>query len=330
MRTDRLGDVILSTPAIANLRRFYPDSHIAFLCRPYTKEVLDGNPYLDEIIVYDKKKEHKGLLATIKFFLTLRKKKFDVAFILNPNNRSNIIAFFAGIPHRYGFNRKMGRLLTNPIEDKKREGIKHELEYTLDVLREAGIATTEKQTYFPIKKTSEEKIDKLLNVNGIKDDFIVIHPSASCPSKRWTQDNFIKLSRLIKEKTKLQVILISSGDEKKFSDALAQEEGIIDFRGLLTLSDTGALLKRAKVFISNDSGPVHIAGSLNIPVISIFGRNDPGLSPTRWKPLGEKSFYLHKAVNCKKCLAHNCVNNFLCLSLITPEEVFSLVQKILA
>ncbi|MFA5008367.1 MAG: lipopolysaccharide heptosyltransferase II [Candidatus Omnitrophota bacterium] len=329
MRTDRLGDVILSTPVIANLRKFYPDSYIAFLCRPYTKDVVEGNPYLDEVIIYDKNKEHRGIFSSVKFCLSLRKKKFDAVFILNPNNRSNILAFFAGIPRRIGLNRKMGNLLTHPIEDRKHEGKKHELEYTLDIIKEAGIPITEKQTHFPIKKESEKKIEELLLANGLKNsDFIVMHPSASCPSKRWAEENFIKLTRLVKEKTKLKVIVLSSKEEKKFTEALAKEE-VIDFRGILTISDIGALLKKSKLFVSNDSGPVHIAASLNVPVISIFGRNDPGLSPTRWKPLGEKSFYIHKTISCKKCLAHNCINNFLCLKSITPEEVFSLIQKIL-
>ncbi|MCK9615165.1 MAG: glycosyltransferase family 9 protein [Candidatus Omnitrophica bacterium] len=330
MRTDRLGDVILSTPAIANLRKFYPDSYIAFLCRPYTKEVIEGNPHLDEIIIYDKNKEHKSIFASIKFCLALRKKKFDTVFILNPNNRSNIIALFAGIPERIGLNRKMGRLLTHPIEDKKHEGKKHELEYTLDILKEAGVTITEKHTYFPIKKESEERIEDLLVTHGIKNNsFLVIHPSASCPSKRWPQDYFVKLIRLINERTNLRIVLISAENEKKFADSLVKEKNTIDLRGILSISDIGALLKRSKLFISNDSGPVHIAASLNCPVISIFGRNDPGLSPVRWRPLGEKSFYIHKGNSCKNCLAHNCVLGFLCLKSITPEEVFALALKIL-
>jgi heptosyltransferase-2 len=329
MRTDRLGDVILSTPVIANLRKAYPKSHIAFLCRPYTKEVLENNPYLDEIIIYDKNKEHKNFLSSLKFCLALRKKKFDAVFILNPNNRSNIIAFLSGIPKRIGLNRKMGNLLTMRIEDRKYEGKKHELDYTLDILKEAGVPATEKQPYFPVKEESRKKIEELLIERGIdKNDIAVIHPSASCPSKRWPEENFIKLTRLINKKTNLKVVIISAKDEKKYAEELAKEE-VFDFRGILTISDIGALLKRSKIFISNDSGPVHIAASLDVPVISIFGRSDPGLSPKRWKPLGEKSFYIHKAISCKKCLAHKCINNFLCLKMISPDEVFALIQKIL-
>ncbi|MCK9572901.1 MAG: lipopolysaccharide heptosyltransferase II [Candidatus Omnitrophica bacterium] len=330
MRTDRLGDVILSTPVIASLRKFYPNSHIAFLCRPYTKEIVEDNPYLDEIIIYDKAKEHKSILASIKFCFALRKRKFDTVFILNPNNRSNIIAFFAGIPERIGLNRKMGWLLTQPIEDRKHEGKKHETEYTLDVLRAAGIPITEKHICFTIKTESEKKINNLLSMHGIKDNsLMVIHPSASCPSKRWPEDYFIKLVKLANEKTNLKVIVISAQDEKKFADRLVGEKGVIDLRGILSISDIGALLKRSNLFISNDSGPVHVAASLNCPLISIFGRNDPGLSPVRWRPLGEKSFYIHKENSCKKCLAHNCVYDFMCLKSITPEEVFTLVLKIL-
>lgn len=330
MRTDRLGDVILSTPVIVNLRKFYPDSYIAFMCRPYTREIVDNNPYLDSVIIYDKNKEHKSIFASIKFCLALRKKKFDIVFILNPNNRSNIIAFLAGIPKRIGLNRKMGYLLTHPIEDKKHEGKKHELEYTLDILKEAGIPIDETSTYFPIKKESQLRIEDLLLAHGIKNNsFLVIHSSASCPSKRWPQSYFIKLTRLINEKTNLKVIIISAQNEKEFSDKLVKEKGTIDLRGILNISDIGSLLKRSKIFISNDSGPVHIAASLNVPVISIFGRNDPGLSPARWKPLGEKSFYIHKGNFCKDCRAHNCLKDFLCLKSITPQEVFDLVLKIL-
>lgn len=330
IRTDRLGDVILSTPVIKNLRNFYPDSHIAFMVRPYTKAIVENNPYLNEVIVYDKNDKHKSIISSIKFCLELRKKKFDVAYILNPTNRANLIAFFAGIPKRIGLNRKFGRLLNHPIPDKKHEGKKHELDYTLGILEAAGIPVTEKNMYFPIEKISEEKIENLLLQHQIKDnDFVVLHPSASCPSKRWPQENFIALAKLINEKTKLKITVISAENEKKFSKELTKEKGIIDFRGILSVSDTGSLLKRTKLFVSNDSGPVHIAASLNTPVISIFGRNDPGLSPKRWRPLGEKSFYIHKPNSCENCLAHNCLKGFLCLKSITPEDVFALILKIL-
>ncbi|MFA6281155.1 MAG: lipopolysaccharide heptosyltransferase II [Candidatus Omnitrophota bacterium] len=329
IRTDRIGDVILSTPVIKNLRTSYPSAHITFMLRPYTKEIVENNPYLNEVIEYDKNNKHKSILSSIKFCFWLRKKKFDVAFILNPTNRAHLITFFSGIPIRVGLNRKMGNLLSHRIEDTKHEGKKHELEYTLDILNKVGIEAKDTQTHFPLKESSESKIKILLENFNIKNsEFIVIHPWASCPSKRWPKENFMELIRLLKEKTGLKIIIIDEQKRECLKD-MREKNIVIDLSGELTLADTGSLLKRAKLFISNDSGPVHIAASLNTPVISIFGRNSPGLSPKRWMPLGEKSFHIHKGCNSKICLAHNCKKNFTCLKSITAREVLGLALSIL-
>ncbi|MFH1503825.1 MAG: lipopolysaccharide heptosyltransferase II [Candidatus Omnitrophota bacterium] len=329
VRTDRLGDLILSTPVIANLRKAYPQTHIAFICRPYTKQVLEGNPYLDEIIVYDKYGKHKSLGASIEFAFCLSRKKFDWAIVLHPTNRTHFITFLAGIPLRIGWNRKMGFLLNKKIPHNKQQGKKHELEYTLSILRELNIPITDKKTHFPIKQESEEKIGKILEDKVfLGEKLVVIHPCASCPSKRWPHDSFLKLISLLKAQN-IKVAIISSESEKELGRKMAEEKGIIDLRAKLNLSQTASLIKRADLFISNDSGPVHIAAALNKPVISIFGRKDPGLSPLRWKPLGEKSFYIHKDAGCAKCLAHNCQKGFLCLKMIKPEEIYSLARQII-
>ncbi|MFA5270893.1 MAG: lipopolysaccharide heptosyltransferase II [Candidatus Omnitrophota bacterium] len=329
IRTDRIGDVMLSTPVIKNLRNAYPNAHIAFMARPYTREIVEDNPYLNEIIVYDKNNMHKGILSSVKFSFFLRKKKFDIVFILNPTNRANLITFFAGIPMRVGLNRKMGNFLSHRIEDTKHEGKKHELEYTLDILRKIGIQALDTQTYFPLKQPSEQKIETLIEKLNIKNTgFIIIHPWASCPSKRWPTEHFIELIKLLKEKTSLKIVIIDE-QKRKFLASMCEQNTIIDLSEKLNLSDTASLLKRAKLFISNDSGPVHIAASLNTPVISIFGRNEPGLSPKRWRPLGARSFHIHKGCDSKECLAHNCKKGFICLRSITPQEVFNIALSII-
>jgi heptosyltransferase II len=103
----------------------------------------------------------------------------------------------------------------------------------------------------------------------------------------------------------------------------------INLAGKTSLAQLAAVLKRCSLFISNDSGPVHIASAMNVPVVSIFGRNDAGLSPKRWGPTGVKSEVLHKEVGCVKCLAHNCARDFLCLKSITVEEVLSAAGRLL-
>jgi len=323
VRTDRLGDLILSTPVIKNLRLFFPKSHIAFICRPYTRDALEGNPDLDEVIVYDKYGKQKSLWASIKFAFYLRKREFDLAIILHPTNRIHLITFLAGIPERVGWDKKLGKLLTKRIKHTKQEGKKHELEYTLDLLRFLDIPIKHSDTYFPVLPRAKTTVEQLLKDKGIVEDdkFIVIHPSASCPSKRWPQENFRKVIKLLKEKLSFKIIVITSQSEREFGEELVGDSGVIDLRGRLSIPELGALLKRAALFISNDSGPVHIAASFNTPVISIFGRADSGLSPLRWGPGGRRSFHFHKDVGCTKCLAHSCIKGFLCLAKITPQEV---------
>jgi heptosyltransferase-2 len=315
--------VILSTPVIKNLRKIFPSSYIAFMCRPYTKEILEGNPYLDEVVVYDKYGKHKSIWSSIKFSFLLRKKKFDWAIILHPTNRVHLITFFAGIPFRVGWDKKLGFLLTKRIPHTKHEGKKHELEYTLDILRELKLPILDKTTYFPIKEEIEKKVNSLLESLGvkIKEKLIVIHPSASCPSKRWPQEYFSSLVKMLKEKFAYKIAVICAKNEEVYGEKVVKDNEVIDLRGKLSISELGALFRRCVLFISNDSGPVHIAWTLKVPVISIFGRRDKGLSSIRWRPLGENSVYLHKNVGCKICLAHNCQKGFLCLKAITPQEV---------
>jgi len=332
VRTDRIGDVILSAPAIQNLKGHFPDAHVAFMCRPYTKQILEGNPYLDEIITYDKYGRHKDVWSSIKFIFYLRRKKFDWAVILHPTNRVHLITFFSGIPFRAGWKRKMGFLLTRGVFHDKQEGKKHELEYTLDILKEINIPIVTKSTYFSVTKAAEENIHKLLSQCRVKEDdkVIVIHPSASCRSKRWPQEYFLELVKLLKEKINARIVVITAKGEEEFGQRIVEDKDVIDLRGKLDIREVGALLKRTTLFISNDSGPVHIAWSLKVPVISLFGRKNPGLSPLRWQPLGENSFYIHKDAGCRKCLAHLCKKDFLCLRKISPQEVYLLAQQILS
>ncbi len=283
MRTDKLGDVILSTPVIENLRIAFKHSHIAFLCRPYTKDVIKENPYLDEVIIYDKYGKHKSLLATIKFALGLRAQKFDWALILHPTNRTHLIAIIAGIPLRVGWDKKMSFTLNKKIPHRKQEGKKHESQYTLDMLRALEVTVKTDRLHFPLNAAAKKSIEKILKEHGVKeeDKLIVIHPAASCPSKRWSQKNFSGLTALLLEKTNAQVIIVTSAAEKKFGQLIVEENKVIDLRGELSILELGALLARANIFISNDSGPVHIAASLGVEGISLFGRKDPGLSRVR-------------------------------------------------
>lgn len=328
IRTDRIGDVLLSTPVIKAVRGNYPYAYVAMMVAPSARDIVDGNPYLDEVIIYDKDGIHKSWFSSLKFTFNLKKKNFDLAIVLHPTNRVHIITFLAGIPERVGYNKKFGFLLTRIVSDEKRFGKKHESEYALDMIRTLGMEIKDKSFFMPIKKESEEYIERLLQDDGVtgKDRLLAIHPGASCPSKRWPLERFAQVAdRLIKD-CKLKVIIISSPNPEQVGIAQRVTQLMlnkpIDLSGKTTVSQLASLLKRCTLFISNDSGPVHIASCVGTPVVDIFGRNEPGLSPTRWGPLGKDDVVLHKEVGCIECLAHNCQKDFACLKAITADEVF--------
>ena len=339
VRTDRIGDVVLTTPAITALREAYLGIKISVLVAPQTRDIVEGNPCLDEVIIDDRKGRHRGFFGFLKLALTLRKKKFDLAIIFHTKKRTNLLCFLAGIPHRVGYrNNKFGFLLTEKIKDARPEGTKHETEYCLNILRHIGmdIKTNTIKLHMPIKKESEDWAERLFaevtEGSLLNSDYVItIHPGASCISKRWPAKRFAELIDQLKEKYSAKIILIGGADNKKIAEEIKFmiKNPIIDLTDQTSVSELASLFKRCHLLISNDSGPVHVAVAVGTPVISIFGRNQAGLSPVRWRPLGEKDIVLHKEVGCEVCLAHNCMIGFECLEAITTNDVLEGVTSLL-
>ncbi|MDD5512922.1 MAG: lipopolysaccharide heptosyltransferase II [Candidatus Omnitrophica bacterium] len=333
VRTDRIGDVLLSTPVIKALRQAYPHSFISMMVSPYAREIVDGNPYLDEVIVFDKDNLHRGWFAAMKFALNLKKKKYDLAVILHPSVRVHLLIFFSGVRRRLGYARKFGFLLTDRIKHLKQLGQKHEMEYNLELLQYLGIMPKDAGLFMPIKKESELWAQELLERSGIAKDapLLAIHPGASCPSKIWPCGRFAQVSDRLIRKYGFKVLLVAGPKDIFLAQEVAKrmENEAYNFAGMTSLSQLASLLKKCRLFISNDSGPVHIASAVGTPTISIFGRSQKGLSPVRWGPLGNKDRVAHSTVGCVECLAHNCVKGFACLRAVTVDYVVNIADSML-
>lgn len=333
VRTDRIGDVLLSTPVIKALRQKYPQAYISMMVSPYARDIVEGNPYLDEVIIYDKDIKHKSWMRSLKFASRLKKRKFDLAVILHPTNRVHLLIFLAGIPRRLGYNRKFGFLNNLVKAHTKQEGLKHEAEYNLDLLCDLGVNGNAQELFMPTRPESEQWVKDLFASHSIKetDKLLAINPGASCPSKIWPASNFAQASEILARRHNFKILVVSGPKDIPLANMIAHKIGdkAINLSGKTSVNQLASILKRCVLFISNDSGPVHIASSLGIPVISIFGRNQPGLSPRRWGPLGRQDKYLHKDVGCVQCLAHNCKKEFACLRAISVEDVLSAAESIL-
>ncbi|TBR18305.1 lipopolysaccharide heptosyltransferase II [bacterium] len=332
VRTDRIGDVLLSTPVFKALRKNYPDVFMSVMVSPYAKEVVEGNPYIDEVIIYDKDNKHRSWRRSIKFARRLKKRDFDLTLILHPTNRVHIVTFLAGIPRRIGYNRKLGFLLTEKIKHMKQYGQKHETEYVLEMLKPLGIGEFDSKLFMPLKDSAEEWVKTLLKKEGLDrgHKILAINPGASCVSKVWPAERFAETADRLIEENHFKVILVGAlGDIKIAQSVISKMRNpVVNLAGKTTVSELASIIKRCSIFISNDSGPVHIASALGVPVISIFGRSEKGLGPLRWAPLGKMSVYLHKPAGCIECLAHNCRRQFICLKNITVDDVMREVRQL--
>jgi ADP-heptose:LPS heptosyltransferase len=211
--------------------------------------------------------------------------------------------------------------------------MKHEIDYSLDILKYIGVKPAVRELYMPVNSVSERKIAAMLKEDGVKDSDIIIavNPGASCASKRWNVEKFAKVSNRLAEKYGARIVIISGPSDKALGDKLASliTTGCVNLSGKTGIGDVASLLRRARLFISNDSGPVHIGCAVGVSVIVIFGRSDRGLSPKRWGPSGKHDTVLHKSAGCEICYAHNCKSAFKCLDSITPEEALEAAEKIL-
>jgi heptosyltransferase II len=298
VRTDRIGDVVLTTPAIKALREAYPAARISVLVTPVTVDLVKGNPYIDEILVDDRSRHHKGLFGSLRLAREIRLKKFDLAILFHTKRRYNLACYTARIPCRLGYkNKKFGFLLTHPVKDVRNSGAKHEAEYCMDVLKAIGIEGEDLDIFVPLQKEAEAWALGWMQENNIRsNEFIAIHPGASDLTKCWPTANFALLMDRLAERYALKIILIGSPQTMPVAGEILRQSHdpskFMDLTGKTSLAQMVSLLRRTRLLISNDSGPVHVAAGLGTSVISLFLRDQPGINAGRWKPLGPKSFIL--------------------------------------
>jgi heptosyltransferase-2 len=299
MRTDRIGEVLLSTIAVDAVRKQYPVSSVTFVTSAYSKPLIEGRDDLDEVITADTKSKKKWIVKAVQLASVLRKRKFDLAIILNPHKMLHLAVFLAGIPCRAGYSRKWGFLLNRKIRDERGEGKKHEVEYTMDLLRSLGIEEMEPVLHLPVEERAEGSITKIFSKKGIDPDkpVIAIHPGSSNPVKIWSSDSYAELVRKVKTELNCNVVILGTADERILSEDIIKKanRGAINLVGDLDLKELAALLARSALFIGNDTGPMHMAAALGVPVIAIFRQEAPGAGPTRWRPWGEGHVVFHES-----------------------------------
>jgi ADP-heptose:LPS heptosyltransferase len=296
IRTDRFGEFILNIPVIKAIRQKFPLAYICVMVNPKVQELVEGNPDINEVLIY----EEESMSSFFKIFGLageIKKKKFDLAVILNPKKDFNILTFLAGIPMRLGYNRKWGFLLTHKIDDKKYLGQKHEVEYNLDLVRRIGIDTLDKSLFIPISPDDERGVHLLLRDYDIFETtaLVALHPWTSDPIKQWPIENFSQLAERLLNLSLHKVIVIGGKDEIGQSENFCKDKpSLINFTGKFSLRQLAAFLKKCSCLVSNDSGPIHMSSAVGTPVVAIFRNDMPAKSAKRWGPWGAEHVVIEK------------------------------------
>jgi lipopolysaccharide heptosyltransferase II len=334
IRTDRIGDVVCSTPAIKALRDHFPQAKISILVSSKTKDIVYGNPYLDEVIEEDRSKKHKGFWGTLKLILFLRRKKFDLAIVYHTKRRTNWMAFCAGIPRRLGYkNNKLGYLLTDPVKDERHLGKIHEAEYCLKLLEHIGVKQTSLDFFVSVNEQAQDWLKRFLINHRItpQERLIIIHPGASDPARCWPHEQFAELVERIAKSYPSRFVLIGDNKITSIWEKLIDRHSlsIINLLGQTRLAELISLMKRANLLVSNDSGPVHLASGLQTPVVAIFIRNQPGINPERWRPFGDFAKVVSVAPDLNISFKKAGEIKGQSVETITTQQVFDAVDAIL-
>jgi lipopolysaccharide heptosyltransferase II len=316
-----LGDVLFSTPFIKAVRKKFKDAHIACMVAPRAKEVLEGNPHIDEIIIYDEKGAQRSVFGKLCLIGVLRRKRFDLAILLHRSLTRTLMAVFAGISERAGYATPKRRpFLTLPLEPGDPD--LHKVEYFLRIAEHLGCDISEKGCEFFVTEKNREYIKGELSEAGITegDLLVVINPGGNWPPKRWGEENFAKLGDILIKGYKAKVVLSGADTDKARAERIKgrMAEDAVILAGRTGLKDLAALTERADFVISGDSGPMHIAVAMKSNVIALFGPTSPGLTG----PYGEGNYRVVRSrADCEVPCYELACRDYKCMDAITVEDV---------
>jgi ADP-heptose:LPS heptosyltransferase len=330
LRPDRLGDVILTLPVIQNLKNAFPEASITYLCTAYTAQILESYSLISDLIIYDKNNTHKGFKKIVALARELAEQNFDLAVHLLPRYPLALATYLAQIKYTVGTGfRWYSFLFTYRQYDHRKHNQYHEAEYNLRLLTKIGIDSSYHQnvySYFNFPPDLDQSVQAIVKDKFGDHPFVILHPGSGGSSIDWPLDHFSELIKLLNEWGKFKVGITGIEKERDFLTPLIQSHlSVTDLIGSFDLIELATFLKHASLFISNSTGPLHLAVAIGAKVIGLYP-NSPGLGPGRWGPIGrDESAYLTPEIDNSKSLTDP-VNNDM--TKITPEIVFEQIKSL--
>ncbi len=318
-----IGDVLLSTIVVPNLRAAFPNAKIDFLTENPARDVVLGNTELDSVIVFNSKKQNG-----INLILDVRKRKYDLVFDLFGNPRSALVTQFSGakyrVGYRFGWRERCYNIVVEP-----RGGEVHNTEFNLDALRAFDIPIVKKEICFPVSAEHDEFAKQFFSDMQLTNSFVVaMNVAGGWYTKRWGLPKFAQLANQIVEKHNAKIVLLWGPGER---DEAERIKALMAHDALLipptTLPQLAAILKQCTILVTNDSGPMHIAASVGTPTVSIFGPTNPMLQG----PFGNKAEVIrNEQLTCLTCNYTKCPIGNPCMEELQVEDVMNAFERLRA
>jgi len=334
IRTSALGDVVMALPVLRTLRAAYPSARIDWAVEESSAPILEDNPDLSDALILCTKKWRRRLgLQDLREMAAavgqLRKNRYDLTVDLQGLIKSGFMARITGAALRIGYHRSLCRepfsARFNNLHVQTRSGT-HIVDQQLELLRPLGITEPDRRFPIHLRKEDEQRAeDFLLRMAGDDGAPVVVNPGAAWPTKRWGLANFAELARRIADELHRPVVITwGSEEEKRDADAIVRGAGKGVFPAPPTdIRQLAALLRQCRLFVGSDTGPLHIAAALGVPVVALFGPSDP----VRNGPYGNRSRIVHSALPCSGCYRRQCPDP-VCMRSIPVDEVFKAVREI--
>ena len=321
-----IGDAVMTLPAITAIRKFYPDARISLLVKSSVAPLFENSPDIDEVLLYEER--HSGIIGKLHLANVLRKKRFARAILLQNAFDAAFIAFLARIPERVGYDRDSRKLLlTKPVEYKNQDREVHHINYYLNLLKAAGIGAEYSRPWLRI--TLDERLAARVRLSELKRPVLGINPGATFgSSKRWLPARFAEVAGWFIKETKGSVVIFGGNNEVQIAEEIYKQVPMnkLLLAGKTSLRELISLITECDVFVTNDSGPMHIAYAAGTPLVAIFGSTSAELTG----PVGDGCAVVKADLDCSPCFERTCDKDYIrCMFAVTSEDVYSCVRKLL-
>lgn len=328
--TNWIGDAVMTLPAIASIRRTFPSAEVQVLAKPWVAEVYKLSPDIDKIFLFREPGEHEGVAGKFRLASDLRRERFDLAIYLQNAIEAAILGWLARIPLRAGYDSDCrGFLLTHPVRRTKEIKKVYQVDYYLNMVRSLGCEPASREVMLSAARI-QDRAERCLEERGIFGIPVLIGlaPGAMYgPAKRWFPERFGAVAKKLAGIFNSRSIIFGSKGDMEVARIVQETIGetAINIAGQTDLAEAIALISRCSIFITNDSGLMHVAGALNVPTLAIYGSTNPVTTP----PPGRNSVIVRKEVPCSPCLKQVCPTDFRCMEDISADEVFEAARAML-